>query len=107
MEVSRPPMTYQSVSVVIVLRGWENQPHGEGSQLVSLPLVENNRMITRMKFRECWRNEKGPKSLRRGPCAVKVARTVPTGGMGKHRAAVRPVPTHSHPPDQEVDEPLG
>jgi hypothetical protein len=31
---------------------------------------------------------------RRGPCAVKVARTVTTGGMGKHSAAVRPVPTH-------------
>jgi hypothetical protein len=34
---------------------------------------------------------------RRSPCAVKVARTVTTGGMGKHRSAVRPVPTHSSP----------
>jgi hypothetical protein len=31
---------------------------------------------------------------RRGPCAVKVACTVPTGGMGKHSSAVRQVPTH-------------
>jgi hypothetical protein len=28
------------------------------------------------------------------PYAVKAARTVTTGGMGKHRLAVRPVPTH-------------
>jgi hypothetical protein len=33
---------------------------------------------------------------RRSPCAVKVARTVATGGMGKHSSAVRPVPTHLH-----------
>jgi hypothetical protein len=29
------------------------------------------------------------------PCAVKAARTVTTGGMGRHCTAVRPVPTHS------------
>jgi hypothetical protein len=28
------------------------------------------------------------------PCAVKAARTVATGGMGKHNSVVRPVPTH-------------
>jgi hypothetical protein len=31
----------------------------------------------------------------RSPCAVKAARTVTTGGMGKHSLAVRPVPTQS------------
>jgi hypothetical protein len=31
---------------------------------------------------------------RRSPCAVKAARTVTTGGMGRHSTAVRPVPTH-------------
>jgi hypothetical protein len=30
---------------------------------------------------------------------MKVARTVTTGGMGKHSLAVRPVPTHSDPPN--------
>jgi hypothetical protein len=37
-------------------------------------------------------DEKGP--TRRPPCAVKAARTVTTGGMGRHSTAVRPVPTH-------------
>jgi hypothetical protein len=32
---------------------------------------------------------------RRSPCAVKAARTVTTGGMGRHSSAVHPVPTHS------------
>src|SRR4029453_16216578 len=37
----------------------------------------------------------GPANLlRRQPYAVKAARTVTTGGMGKHSLAVRPVPTH-------------
>ena len=38
-------------------------------------------------------DEKGP--TRRPPCAVKAARTVTTGGMGRHSTAVRPVPTCS------------
>jgi hypothetical protein len=35
VKVCSPPMLYQSVSVVIVLGGWESQPQGEGPQLVS------------------------------------------------------------------------
>jgi hypothetical protein len=47
-------------------------------------------------------DEKGP--TRRPPCAVKAARTVTTGGMGRHSTAVRPVPTHW---DAELCRPLG
>ena len=53
-------------------------------------------------------DEKGP--TRRPPCAVKAARTVTTGGMGRHSTAVRPVPTHWEaelPEVVELRRPLG
>jgi hypothetical protein len=44
-KVSSPPMTYQSVGGVIVLRAWESHVHGEGRQLVGIS-TQNNRMRT-------------------------------------------------------------
>jgi hypothetical protein len=49
VKVSSPPMTYQSVGGVIVLRGRESRPHGEGRQLVGIS-TQNSRMLTGMKF---------------------------------------------------------
>jgi hypothetical protein len=43
----------------------------------------------------CRQKGKRSNPRRRSPCAVKAARTVTTGGMGRHSSAVRPVPTHS------------
>jgi hypothetical protein len=34
VKVSSPPMTDRSVGAVIVVGGWESQPHGEGRQRV-------------------------------------------------------------------------
>jgi len=48
-KVSSPPMTYQSVGGVIVLRGRESRPQGEGRQLVGIS-TQNSRMPTGMKF---------------------------------------------------------
>ena len=45
-EVSSPPVKQASVGVTIVVRGWESQPQGEGSQSVGIP-KQNNQMITR------------------------------------------------------------
>jgi hypothetical protein len=35
-KVSSPPMFVVSVGATIVVRGWESQPHGEGSQFVGI-----------------------------------------------------------------------
>jgi hypothetical protein len=80
--------------VAIVVGGRESRPHGEGPQLVGS-------LVATLLDDKAWEplpmpadRERGGKSNRRSPCAMKVARTVATGGMGKHSAAVRPVPTH-------------
>lgn len=46
-KVSSPPMSGASVGAVIVVRGWESQPHGEGPQFVGTSDAEGNRMQTR------------------------------------------------------------
>jgi len=37
-KASSLPMTTESVGAVIVVRGWESQPHGEGPQFVGTPM---------------------------------------------------------------------
>jgi hypothetical protein len=83
------------VSVAIVVGARESRVQGEGPQLIGS-------LVATLLDAKAWESspmpaarERGSKSNRRGPCAVKVARTVPTGGMGRHSSAVRPVPTHS------------
>ena len=69
-------------------------PHGEGPQLkrwVRSNPVECEGLGILAEVNGAL-NTVNP--LRRSPCAMKVARTVATGGMGKHSSAVRPVPTH-------------
>jgi hypothetical protein len=89
-----PRMRLQEVSVAIVLGGRESRPHGEGPQLGrrvrSDPVGCQGLGILADAY-----GKLRPKSpFRRRPYAVKAARTVTTGGMGKHSSAVRPVPTH-------------
>jgi hypothetical protein len=87
-------MSISGVSVAIVLGAWESHVQGEGPPLVGS-------LVATLLDGKAWESlpmpaerERGRKSNRRRPCAVKVACTVTTGGMGKHRPAVRPVPTH-------------
>jgi hypothetical protein len=47
VKASSLPMTDESVGAVIVVRGWENQPHGEGPQFVGISETKGNRMLTR------------------------------------------------------------
>jgi hypothetical protein len=82
------------VSVAIVVGARESRVQGEGPQLIGS-------LVATLLDAKAWESspmpaerERGCKSKRRRPCAVKVARTVTTGGMGKHSLAVRPVPTH-------------
>jgi hypothetical protein len=58
-------------------------------------LGDQNRRRPRMHGRGGRRHEQGTQPLRRSPSAVNAARPVATGGREQHRAAVRPVPTHS------------
>lgn len=46
VKASSLPMPVESVGGSIVVRGWESQPHGKGSQLVGIP-EQNNQMLTR------------------------------------------------------------
>jgi hypothetical protein len=75
-----PPMSTSGVSVAIVLGTRESRVHGERPQLIG-SLVAT---LLDGKAWESWpmpaEREMGCKSNRRGPCAVKVACTVPTGG---------------------------
>jgi hypothetical protein len=67
--------------VAIVLGAWESHVQGEGPQLIGSLVAtppDDNAWESRQMLEE---RERGCKSKRRGPCAVKVARTVPTGGM--------------------------
>jgi hypothetical protein len=75
--------------VAIVLRAWESHAHGEGPQLVGS-------LVATLLDAKAWEalpmpaeRERGGKSKRRGPCAVKVACTVPTGGMERRVARYR------------------
>jgi hypothetical protein len=80
-----PPMSLHGVSVAIVLGGRESRPHGKGPQLIGS-------LVATLLDAKAWESlpmpierERGSKSNRRSPCAVKVARTVTTEGMEKHR----------------------
>jgi hypothetical protein len=90
-----PPMSLGGVSVAIVLGAWKSHVQGEGPPRARW--VRSNPVgcegLGILADADGALRPGNP--LRRGPGAVKVARTVPTGGMGKHRSAVRPVPTHS------------
>ena len=98
----KPPMRQQGVSVAIVVGGRESRPHGEGPQLARW-VRRNPPECEDGEDRSMSGEHSGPQiPLRRRPYAVKAARTVTTGGMGKHSAAVRPVPTHSNPPKAVV-----
>jgi hypothetical protein len=88
-----PPMSTSGVRMAIVLGTRESRVHGERPQLIGS-------LVATLLDGKAWESlpmpaerEMGCKSNRRGPCAVQVACTVPTGGMGKHSSAVRPVPT--------------
>jgi hypothetical protein len=93
-QLQNPPMRLEGVSVTIVLGARESRVHGEGSH--------PERWVRRHSARceglgiqaDACRALRAVNPLRGPPCAVKAACTVTTGGMGKHGAAVRPVPTH-------------
>jgi hypothetical protein len=87
--VPNPPMPIQGISVAIVVGGRESRPHGEGPQLVGS-------LVATLLDVKAWESlpmsaerERGSKSNRRRPCAVKVARTVTTGGMERRVARYR------------------
>jgi hypothetical protein len=92
--VPNPRMRLEGVSVAIVLGGRESRPHGEGPHrerwVRSNPAEGEGLGILADVSRALTVNP-----LMGSPYAVKAARTVATGGMGKHSLAVRPVPTHS------------
>jgi hypothetical protein len=90
----KPPMRQKGVSVAIVLRAWENHVQGEGPQLERCASSNPAECQGLGILADVSRARKAGNPLRRSPCAVKAARTVATGGMGKHSSAVRPVPTH-------------
>ena len=76
-----PPMRLERVSVARVLRAWESHAHGEGPQLIGslvATLLDVHAWESRQMPAE---RERGGKSNRRRPYAVKAARTVTTGGM--------------------------
>jgi hypothetical protein len=88
-------MHVAGVSVAIVLGAQESCVHGEGPhrerQVRSNPVRCKGLGI----LAEADGALRPVRPLMGSPCAVKAARTVATGGMGRHSAAVRPVPTHS------------
>jgi hypothetical protein len=92
-----PPMSTSGVSMAIVLGTRESRVHGEGPQLIGSLVVT----LLDGKAWESWpmpaEREMGCKSNRRGPCAVQVACTVPTGGWrdGSYDTALCPYPLSS------------
>jgi hypothetical protein len=90
----QPPRPQAAVSVAIVVSAWESHVQGEGpprERCASSNPAEGQGVGILAKV-------SGARTARKpflgAPCAVKAARTVATGGMGRHRSAVRPVPTH-------------
>jgi hypothetical protein len=85
---------HRSTSADSTLRGWESPLQGEGPQLLGSLVVT----LLDGKAWESWlmpaEREMGCKSNRRGPCAVQVACTVPTGRWrdGSYDTALCPYP---------------
>src|SRR5918996_4009892 len=87
-------MRLEGVSVARVLRAWESHAHGEGPQLIGslvATLLDVHAWESRQMPAE---RERGGKSNRRRPYAVKAARTVTTGGWrdGSNDTALCPYP---------------
>ena len=85
----KPPRSISAVSVAIVLGARASRAHGEGPQLVGslgATLLEVKAWESSPMPAE---REKGGKSNRRQPCAVKAAGTVTTGGMERRVAGYR------------------
>ncbi len=122
VKASSPPMSGVSVGGSIVVRGWESQPHGQGSQRVNILPVEiksksdevrtrRPSQIHRMALRRiglCLThgeamnsndddnlrgNSEGGKLTLGEPGAVKVARPVRKGGCRNVQKVTRYVPT--------------
>src|SRR5882724_461399 len=93
-------MRLKEVSVALVVGGRESRPHGEGPQPVGS-------LVATLLAVKAWESspmpaerERGSKSNRRSPCAVKTARTVTTGGMERRIKGYRALslPTSQSPP---------
>ena len=79
--IPKPPMPGYGVSVAIVVGARESRMQGEGPQLIGS-------LVATLLDAKAWESlpmsaerERGSKSNRRRPYAVKTARTVTTGGM--------------------------
>src|SRR5687768_18493852 len=97
-QLRKPRMCLERVSVAIVVGARESRVHGKGPQLVR---------CVKVLLRSCipgnpgwgWKGNDGKGPGRRSPCAVKVARTVATGGMERRVVRYRALslPTLTHP----------
>jgi len=93
-QLRKPRMRLKGVSVAIVLGAQESRVHGEGPHRERRVRSHPVRCQGLGILAEADGALRPVSPLMGPPCAVKAARTVTTGGMGRHSAAVRPVPTH-------------
>jgi hypothetical protein len=93
--VPNPRMRLEGVSVAIRLGGRESRPQGERPHRERSVRSNPTECEGLGILAEVSRALRAVNPLMGSPYAVKAARTVATGGMGKHSLAVRPVPTHS------------
>jgi hypothetical protein len=88
-------MRRKEVSVAMVVGAWESHVQGEGPHRGRRVRSNPGRCEGVGILAKADGALRPVRPLMGSPCAVKAARTVTTGGMGRHRSAVRPVPTHS------------
>ena len=82
--ILNPPMPRSAVSVAIVVGARESRVHGEGSQVSGTTTYDSSECEGLGILADVARKEnEGKCPGTRSPCAVKVARTVTTGGMKK------------------------
>src|SRR5882724_3896129 len=104
-------MRPEGVSVAIVLGARESRVHGEGPQLERWVRSNPAECEGLGILADASRALRTGNPLRRSPCAVKVARTVTTGGMGKHSLCAMKCSDRMDGKSlwlyQEASEPLG
>jgi hypothetical protein len=92
--IPNPPMPHAAVSVAIVVRAWESHVQGEGPHRERCASSNPAECKGLGILANVSGARKAGNPFMGSPCAVTAARTVATGGMGRHSSAVRPVPTH-------------
>jgi hypothetical protein len=100
----KPLMHRKGVTVAIVVGAWESHVHGEGLQLERWVRSHPVRCKGLGILANADRALRTGNPLRRSPCAVKVARTVATGGMEKRTIDTAPCPDPLHVRNSEALE---